>query len=351
METFFESLAHYTLGMTTTFFVFIAILLYQKRRQNGLVRFLFRVVVFWAATFLKDIVYLVDGLWLNDRVNHIVVSIDMLCMPVFAVFLFEVVKPGWANFSKVSLVLMPTIIPAAIVIATDSTDVFRGLLLYSNLFAVVTAILLLHSAARFDRYIKMNYSYTETISIHWLRTVVIFMLLLLCVWSAVTWAGLVFGKSLYEIASVAVFTYVYLRTMRHHIVPVSVHDIGEEPPRATDTAHLGVKLAHSMEERRMFLDPMLTLREVAAATGTNRTYLSEYLNRELDTNFYDYINSYRVKEAGKLLREDKNAKLEEISERCGFNSLSTFQRSFAKIKGMTPAKYRVESADEQVFTQ
>ncbi len=356
MEVLYENIAHYTHGMATMFFVFISILLYQKRMQNSLVRFLCRVMMFWAVIFLKDVVYLADGLWTSARVIRITSSIDMLCIPVFAVFLFEVVKPGWTTSTKVLLMLLPTIIPVGIIIFTDSVDIFRGLILYSNILAVVIAALLLRSTGNFNRYIKENYSYTETISIYWLRKVVFFLLLLLLAWSVVAWTNLMLGESVYYLFTIAFFTYIYRHTMSHHVIsvpdtlnPFMHDDYGNEvQATATEKVRFAAKLVKTMEEEHMFLNPLLTLREVATATGTNRTYLSEYLNRELKTNFYDYVNSYRIHEAEKLLLSDKSVKLEEVSVRCGFNSLSTFQRSFQKVNGKTPARFRAEDASKTV---
>jgi AraC-like DNA-binding protein len=348
MDVFYENLAHYTHGLTTMFFVFVAILLYRKRERNSLVGFLCRVMILWSVIFLKDVVYLVDGMWTSSQVIHITVSVDMLCIPAFAMFLFEVVRPGWASFHKVALMLLPTIVLAGVVIVTGSTDIFNALIVYSNIMALLVAVLLLRSTRNFNRYIKMNYSYTETISISWLRTVVVMILLLLALWSAVNVLDWGLGRSVYYVSSIAIFTYIYLRTMRHHVVAVpdmlapSAHETSPSGESATkaETARFAAQLGEAMEGRQMFLNPMLTLREVAAATGTNRTYLSEYLNRELKTNFYDYVNSYRVKEAERILRTERGAKLEEVSERCGFNSLSTFLRSFEKANGTTPTKFR-----------
>ena len=353
MGNFYENLNHYIHGMTTMFFVVIPILLYQKRKYNSLINFLLRVMIFWLVIFLKDIVYLIDGLWTNERVTHITVSIDMLCIPVFSMFLFEVIKPGWVNFKKAFLMVLPTIILACIVIITDDQKVFNGLIIYSNVLAIVIAILTLRSTHNFNEYIKMNYSYTETISISWLRTVVFLLLVLMLVFSVVIWKGWILGESLYYLSSIMVFTYIYLRTMRHHIISVPdmlnpfTNDTGKEDnfrlpneTSAAETAQFAVKLQRLMEEQRIYLNPLLTLREVASKVGTNRTYLSEYLNRELKTKFYDYINSYRIREAEKLLLENKDAKIEDIAEQCGFNSLSTFLRSFEKTNGTTPAKFR-----------
>lgn len=94
-----------------------------------------------------------------------------------------------------------------------------------------------------------------------------------------------------------------------------------------------------METERMFLNPKLTLIEVAGAIGTNRTYLSEYLNNILHTSFYEYVNSFRIKEACFLLTSGKRKNLSEIAELSGFNSLSTFNRAFVKNTGETPTRY------------
>ncbi len=350
MEVFFENLTYCTYGMTTMFTVFISILLYRQRGQNGLVRFLYRVMVFWSFILLKDIIYLAEGFGTDARIHRITAAVDMLCVPVFAVFLFEVVKPGWANAFKVSAMLLPTAVGIGIFVATDSAGVFRGLVLYSNIIAAGFAILVLRSVHNFNKYIKMNYSYTEQISIYWLRTVVVLLLLVLLLWSVVSFLDSQLGKSIYYLSLISVFTYIYVHTMRHHVVsmPNTLHlftsgtDDNETPAAIPGSEQMAAKLAWSMDDRRMFLNPMLTLREVATAIGTNRTYLSAYLNQKLQTNFYDYVNAYRVKEAEKLLVTERNLKIEEIAKRCGFNSLSTFLRSFNKINGITPAKFRAK---------
>lgn len=79
---------------------------------------------------------------------------------------------------------------------------------------------------------------------------------------------------------------------------------------------------------------------LATAVGTNRTYLSTCLNSMLHINFYEYINSYRVKAACELLQNSEHKTLDEIADLCGFNSLSTFRRAFMKNMNQTPNQYR-----------
>ena len=74
------------------------------------------------------------------------------------------------------------------------------------------------------------------------------------------------------------------------------------------------------------------------------TLLSAYLNGELNTTFYDYVNGYRVREACRLIDSGTRKTLAEISELSGFNSLSTFNRAFSRHAGMSPSEYMKSSA-------
>jgi len=100
------------------------------------------------------------------------------------------------------------------------------------------------------------------------------------------------------------------------------------------------KLEQCMMKQRLYLNPRLRISDVATAIGTNRTYLSNCLNKKLCVNFYDYINYYRVMEACAILVNRNKILLEEVAEQSGFNSLSTFHRSFMKVMKITPLQYR-----------
>ena len=107
-------------------------------------------------------------------------------------------------------------------------------------------------------------------------------------------------------------------------------------------AGMAAQLEACMRDEQLYLNPKLTLQDVCSAIGTNRTYLSDYLNKVLKTTFYEYINALRISRACEIIDamtpENKQSML-EVSEISGFNSISTFNRSFAKIMGQTPGQY------------
>ncbi|MDR0811873.1 MAG: helix-turn-helix domain-containing protein, partial [Paludibacter sp.] len=90
----------------------------------------------------------------------------------------------------------------------------------------------------------------------------------------------------------------------------------------------------------LYLNPTLTIEELTNAVGTNRTYLSNYLHKELNTNFYEYVNFFRIKKVCEMILVDETKKIEIIAEACGFNSISTFRRAFVKQTGKTPSEYK-----------
>ncbi len=90
---------------------------------------------------------------------------------------------------------------------------------------------------------------------------------------------------------------------------------------------------------KIYLNPNLKLSDIAKATGTNRTYVSTFFNKEAGCTFYDYVNRLRIGAACDLLVNSKE-NLSQIAEKSGFNSAHSFIRVFSKIKGVSPTEYR-----------
>lgn len=68
--------------------------------------------------------------------------------------------------------------------------------------------------------------------------------------------------------------------------------------------------------------------------------ISQVLNLKLNQSFNELINSYRIKEAKKLLQEQENASIISIAYSVGFNNKVSFNNSFKKHTGYTPSEFR-----------
>ena len=93
-------------------------------------------------------------------------------------------------------------------------------------------------------------------------------------------------------------------------------------------------------EQEGFCQPGLTLKDLSDQLCTNRTYLSEYINRVHHVNFRDWITDLRIEFAKRRMKECPQQKMFEISESSGFGSLSHFTKTFSDKEGCTPARWR-----------
>lgn len=105
--------------------------------------------------------------------------------------------------------------------------------------------------------------------------------------------------------------------------------------------YLGQLLAY-IKEQKPYLEPNLTLGEIARTLNIHQNYLSQVINELCGKNFHDFINGYRVADAKRLLADQKFFKkpVLEVLYEVGFNSKSSFYTAFAKETGMTPLAFK-----------
>ena len=97
-----------------------------------------------------------------------------------------------------------------------------------------------------------------------------------------------------------------------------------------------------MDDEEPFLDPSLTVKKLSHKINIPHRELSILINQELNQHFFDFINSYRIEKAMKILKDTDKSKLTvlEILYEVGFNSKSSFNTAFKKHTGLTPTAYR-----------
>lgn len=96
-----------------------------------------------------------------------------------------------------------------------------------------------------------------------------------------------------------------------------------------------------------YLQPGLTLNDIADKIGTNRTYVSRFINTSYQCTFFEFIAELRVKKIKNILREDPDKELEYLSNTCGFSSSSHMSSTFKKITGETLNEFRSKIKKER----
>jgi len=102
------------------------------------------------------------------------------------------------------------------------------------------------------------------------------------------------------------------------------------------------KLTEYMNSSKPYLNPNLSLSQLAEEIGITSHYLSQVINERFKLNFFDFVNGYRVEAFKENIKEPRysNYSFLGIAFECGFNSKSAFNRIFKQVTGLTPSQYK-----------
>ncbi|PKP38368.1 MAG: AraC family transcriptional regulator [Bacteroidetes bacterium HGW-Bacteroidetes-15] len=108
------------------------------------------------------------------------------------------------------------------------------------------------------------------------------------------------------------------------------------------------KLNQYMVAEKPYLNPDLTLSQLANELEIPSHHLSQIINEHFNINFFDFINRFRVEDVKTKMFDPKYShySLLGIAFESGFNSKSAFNRIFKKFTGKTPSLYKSISAQE-----
>ena len=109
-----------------------------------------------------------------------------------------------------------------------------------------------------------------------------------------------------------------------------------------DTERYRSKLLKLIEEEKPYLDVDFSLTMLSKMVFIPGHILSHIINDELKSNFSEFINTYRVKNAQLMLHNPstRHQKISSIAYESGFNSLSSFNTAFKRVVQMTPSDFR-----------
>jgi len=233
---------------------------------------------------------------------------------------------------------------------------------------------------QYQAWIRNQFSEIDTISFRWFRNFMIAMAVTSLFGLVMTLISLAFNLNFWqdwwdELAGVALIYYVSIEgyaqvqvarrlTFRNETVPVQAPDpvlvaadtmpistpTSEAPDAAEDRTapllppDLSERLANLlnyMSTEKPYLDPDLSLADLARRLHTNPVLLSQVINTGTGKNFNDFINEYRVDEFKRQVHDPATTHLSflGLALNCGFNSKATFNRAFRKFTGNSPGEF------------
>lgn len=123
---------------------------------------------------------------------------------------------------------------------------------------------------------------------------------------------------------------------------LKIIDIDGNVFKKNDDSILFNKISQLIEGKKLYLEPNVSLSSLSHLINKSTQKTSEVINQYAKQNFNDFINSYRIREAKKMLsnKEYANYTISSIAFDCGFSSLSSFNGAFKKFENKTPSVFR-----------
>lgn len=224
---------------------------------------------------------------------------------------------------------------------------------------VVYFILSAKYVKKYHRALQENYSNTSAKKLYWMQMLIGIVPVMIIMGTV----GGMLGHSLssryifnvmYIVIGFSIYLTSFFMLTRHSLfvlpdelslAPLSAHAVENSVSSLQDQAYLmqlKIDLEKVMTDEKLYLYPDITINTVSQRLNASRQQVSDVLHSMLDTNFFDYINRYRVEEAKRKIKDDSSNlySLNALGIDAGFNSKASFYRNFKKWENMTPAEYK-----------
>lgn len=327
-------------GVSTAYFVVSSFLLLRRQSKTRLHTVLGLVSAWWAVMTAKDLLLFFPGHY-TVSIHDALQMADGWSVLAFVWLLSEIVCPKWITWRRAGCILFSFASFAGFYAVCPRHAVVTVYIVLVPLFAVWA---MAAGAVRVGLYITRSQR-DGGLAAHphrlWMRKIYGAGMVYLSLWISGSVVRMPVTDMLLYLASILLWQYALHYCMK--IDSSALSSFGGETDACRDDVlsyPFADRLEELMDRERLYLDPRLSLDQLARRLGTNRTYLSNYLNKVKGMTFYDYIHSLRVyRKSIPLIREHPEYSLDYIAKQSGFNSLSTFQRAFRKHTGTTPGKY------------
>jgi len=361
------------IGLSQAFFAGFIVFTKKPRYLHDL------VAGFWLLTILAETslsLYIELGHFSNEVLN-ISLILPLTYMPFMYLYARTIISETPKFRPRDILHFLPFLLFLLLTAAFGNEELFYGqsqkwplgAALFRMIFSAYFMLTLIFYSVRVlrliqdhQRKIKDSFSFTsEMITLNWLKFILVLFVVsfigLFSVGMMVDSANYPFDPRLFTRVALTIFAFgvSYFGVKQPTLYKPST--AVEATPRDDDTEKTKYRrsgltdeqandylsrLQDYMQSARPFLDPELTIKDIADHLHISRHYITQIINEKLNKNFFQWINDYRIEEVKKLLLDPRydHLTIVALAYDCGFNSKSAFNAIFKKSTGRTPSEYR-----------
>ena len=379
-----------------------ASLLFLRGRNSRSRRMLAFIMMTWGVIYVTRVVGVVLGnqdlnFTRTDVVDTLVLVIGNLYLIVLLLYPLEVVRPGWLNLKRTSILLLPYISVTLFYyivlfllgqkpLKLHNMDQFMEHIGEFNVGYRIVMILSIIAYLAFlfrltwrykefyQQWCRNNYSDDKDIDILWLRQYGIGVVLIGAVYFWLLFDGNTYCFIVHNLTVQCFFSYTLYKGLIHDN-PYTENFFSQTLDEAdacrkaellekqssgdsvrfpeNDSAFLKKlpayrdEIADWMTQKKPYLNPSFKLMDVSDILPLNRTYLSRVFNDGFGDSFSNVVRDYRMREAERMLANRKDIPVGQVGELCGFSSPSVFHRAFVQSHGgLTPNRYRKQTEEQ-----
>lgn len=315
-----------------------------------------------AAGSLADLLYYtewLDYVWLGEFVSFCdFQTTGFLLLSGFSLLLGRYPKVK-VFAGMVVLFALPMVLESVFGSQLWATVFFYAILLLISVGLIIRVV-------RFHNRLVFRYSNVSKYRVSWYVAFLVWILIIMPAYAFVT----SYAPDNLILRSLVVFVMavgyiiagraVYMQTVptkeeMHEIVPAV------EPLPAQGGAKSSPKLADSflskelqqdmlrrlhglMAEEKLFRNADLCVDDLVGRLNTNSSYFYYFMRDVVGSNFFDFVNGYRVEEAKRLIQAGE--KIDSVALHSGFNSSNSLRRAFKKFTGVTPSEWRSGNSEQ-----
>ncbi|TVZ57574.1 AraC-like DNA-binding protein [Flavobacteriaceae bacterium MAR_2010_105] len=362
-------------------FIFTLIVAFSKKYHSKSTFYLVSLIFCYSAGNLMYIIPDIGLISLLDMYNYLYLPFAAIDAPIIYFYVISFLYPSKKVRWTEKVIFIPFIISLGLTMyfrvqlllgnhAMDQLNPFyRTVIIYTELFSVIFSIILLailiYKTRRYEIQSRTFNKDSVQNDIKWLKITLIIIWLFTFLWAYLTirnmyiksgevvfyslWLGLT--VMIYWLGHIGIYKYGIIadrRRIRDYMDAQSMQVGSDHKPSDNTISSYKNEYILALENllinEKKYLDSNLTLESVAESLNLSPSYLSRMINSELSISFPDYLNSYRVKEAERYLRNPDFSKytITAIGLEAGFNSKSSFYEVFKKATGKTPLSYKKE---------
>lgn len=218
---------------------------------------------------------------------------------------------------------------------------------------LVYLILSLRLLRKYSQYVEENFSETSQLTLRWLQTLLLILAVVCGQWAVELILREFFGSYYqydysYWILGFFLIALGVAGLQQRTLAEVAfqnepVADLPATPAKAVadiNPDHIE-QIRRAMIVDKLYLNPTLTLTELAQHVSLNPKVVSQVINSGIGKSFNDFVNDFRVNEVKQRLRTNDRARLTllGIAMESGFNSKTTFNRIFRQHTGQSPSEF------------